>query len=397
MSVPERWQELIDLVLIPIAWVPRLQETLLAYFLAPGSFWMTAAKYVFLLFPALLGVAAVWVTLLSLYTLPFRRSRLRFVSMMLLAWWDAARAVTLYWGGVVRVAAVAVGWVLTLAALGVRLLVDALHRLATTPVALAGRPPHGVPWIACAVLLAWCVLEAAVFTYATVPTVSRALTGVSGGGEESRFTAGVLYGFLLLLVMGSFACLQILTDAVRARQSRVMAQMAVVQLLVMVFEVMFLYRPLVDALAPMIAGNTAARLGPWSAMALASLAWGATRTLTWFLFAQYGTAPLLAFLARRQDAEAPIVRASMTPMSWWRPAAGDFEREVEWLHVKGEQLTEYVALPVLQLVAAALNFALLVVASRPVFHLPFRAMREVTDTRELLTTLHLVPRKQTSL
>jgi hypothetical protein len=396
MSVPERWQELIDLVLIPIAWVPRLQEALLAYFLAPGPFWGTAAKYVFLAFPALLGVAAVWVTLLSLYTLPFRRYRLRFVSMMLLAWWDAARAVTLYWGGVVRVAAIAVGWVLTLAALGVRLLVDALHRLATTPVGMAGRPPHGVPWIACAVLIAWCVLEAAVFTYATVPTVIRALNGVTGGGEESRFTTGVLYGFLLLLVMGSFACLQVLTDAVRARQVRVMVQMAAVQLLVMVFEVLFLYRPLVDALVPLVAGQAGARIGPWSAMALAALAWGATRTLTWFLFAQHGTAPLLAFLARRQEAEVPTMRAA-APQAWWRPAAADFEREVEWLHRKGEQLTEYVALPVLQLVAAALNFALLVVASRPVFHLPFRAMREVTDTRDLLATLHLIPRKQTSL
>jgi hypothetical protein len=397
MSVPERWQELIDLVLIPIAWVPRLQEALLAYFLAPGPFWSTAAKYIFLLFPALLGVAAVWVTLLSLYTLPFRRYRLRFVSMMLLAWWDAARAVTLYWGGVVRAAAIAVGWVLTLAALSVRLLVDALHRLATTPVGMAGRPPHGVPWIACAALIAWCVLEAAVFTYATVPTVTRALNGVSGGAEESRFTAGVLYGFLLLLVMGSFACLQILTDAVRTRQVRLMVQMGAVQLLVMVFEVLFLYRPLADVLIPMIAGQAGARVGPWSAMALAALAWGATRTLTWFLFAQHGAAPLLGFLARRQDGEVPMSHAAMAPQTWWRPAAADFEREVEWLHRKGEQLTEYVALPVLQLVAAALNFALLVVASRPVFHLPFRAMREVTDTRDLLATLHLIPRKQTSL
>ena len=397
MSVPERWQELIDLVLVPIAWVPRMQEVLLAYFLAPASFGATAAKYVFLLFPALLGVAAVWVTLLSLYTLPFRRYRLRFVSMMLLAWWDAARAVTLYWGGVVRVAAVAVGWALTLVALGIRLLVDALHRLATTPVGLTGRSPHGVPWIACAVLLAWCVLEAAVFTYATVPAVSRALTGVSGGAEESRFTAGALYAFLLLLVMGSFACLQALAEAVRAREVRSLAQMGVVQLLVMVFGVVFLYRPLVEALAPWITGGTGARLGAWSAMTLAALGWLATRALTWFLFAQYGTAPLLAFIARRQDAEAPGARASMAPMTWWRPAAGDFEREVEWLHVKGEQLTEYAALPVLQLVAAALNFALLVVASRPVFHLPFRALREVTDTRDLLASLHLTPRKQPSV
>jgi hypothetical protein len=117
MVVPERWQDVIDLLLTPIAWVPRLQEALIAFFLNPATPWVTGAKYVFLLLPALLAVAAVWITLLSLYTLPFRGRRVRFAAMMLLAWWDAARAVTLYWVGVVRVAVVAVGWVASLVAL----------------------------------------------------------------------------------------------------------------------------------------------------------------------------------------------------------------------------------------------------------------------------------------
>jgi hypothetical protein len=37
---------------------------------------------------------------------------------------------------------------------------------------------------------------------------------------------------------------------------------------------------------------------------------------------------------------------------------------------------------------------MLMVASRPVFHLPFKTMREVTDTRDLLAALQLIPRKQ---
>ena len=79
MLVPERWQEMIGLLLAPIAWVPRMQEALLAFFMSPASPWLTAVKYVFLLFPALLVVGAVWVTLLSLYTLPFRAGRNRMV------------------------------------------------------------------------------------------------------------------------------------------------------------------------------------------------------------------------------------------------------------------------------------------------------------------------------
>ena len=107
MTVPERWQEVIDLVLAPIAWIPRMQEALIAFFASPAARWTMALKYIFLLIPALLAVAAVWITMLSIYTLPFRASRIRYVSMMLLAWWDAARAVWLYWVGVGRVAAVA--------------------------------------------------------------------------------------------------------------------------------------------------------------------------------------------------------------------------------------------------------------------------------------------------
>src|SRR6266850_2263697 len=166
--VPERWQDVIELLLSPIAWIPRMQEALLAFFLSPASVWTIAARYVFLLVPALLGVAAIWVTLLALYTLPFRSRRVRFVSMILLAWWDAARAVWLYWAGVIRVAALAVGWAFSLAALAVRLLVESVHRLATTPMILTAQAAHryvapGVPWVALLTLVGWCVLEAAVF------------------------------------------------------------------------------------------------------------------------------------------------------------------------------------------------------------------------------------------
>ena len=399
MSVPERWQDVIELLLTPIAWVPRLQEVLIAFFVDPAGPWVTGAKYVFLLLPALLGVAAIWITLLSLYTLPFRARRVRFVAMMLLAWWDAARAVTLYWVGVLRVAAVAVGWVASLAALVVRLVVEAIHRLATTPITLTAQVAHryvapGVPWIALLTLIGWCVLEAAVFTYTMLPAVSTTLSDLAGGAEASRFTAGVLYAFLVLLVMGSFACLQTLTDAVRKREWTFAAQMIVVQILVMFFEVAFLYRQLVGALTPW----AGAPLGPGTTVLVASLGWLGTRAMTWFLFARYGTEPLLALIARRPLAEAPLVApvASFPARSaaWWQRATDDLKRELDWLHAKGDQLVEYVALPVLQLVAVALNFGTMLIASRPVFQLPFKTLKEVTETRDLLATFQLAPRKQ---
>src|SRR5919201_2869048 len=110
-QVPERWREVVALLLAPIAWIPRMQHVLMDFFFdwtSPPS--LTAAKFILLLFPVLLGVAAVWCTQLSLYTLPFRSGRVRFISMMLLTWWDAARAVWLYWVGLVRFFGVAMGW-----------------------------------------------------------------------------------------------------------------------------------------------------------------------------------------------------------------------------------------------------------------------------------------------
>jgi hypothetical protein len=399
MSVPERWQDVIELLLVPIAWVPRLQEALIAFFLNPAGPWITGAKYVFLLFPALLGVAAVWITLLALYTLPFRARRVRFVAMMLLAWWDAARAVTLYWAGVLRVAAVGVGWVASLAALVVRLAVEAIHRLAMTPIGLTAQMAHryvmpGTPWIALLTLVAWSVLEAAVFTYTMLPAVSTTLSDLAGGVEASRFTGGVLYAFLLLLVMGSFACLQTLTDAVRKREWTFAAQMLMVQLLVMFFEVAFLYRQLVGALTPW----AGAPLGPGMTALVASLGWLGTRAMTWFLFARYGTEPLLAVIARRPltdtTAVAPVSSFPARSAAWWQAASDDLQRELSWLHARGDQLVEYVALPVLQLVAVALNFGTTLVASRPVLQLPFKTLKEVTDARDLLAAYQPTPRKQ---
>jgi hypothetical protein len=401
MVVPERWQDAVEFLLAPIAWVPRMQDALLAFFLAPAARWTMAAKYVFLLFPALLAVGAIWITLLSLYTLPFRSARLRFVSLMLLVWWDAARSVWLYWVGVVRVAAVSVGWLFSLGALAVRLVVEALRRVVAAPFVMTGRmsPSYfepGVPWIAFVALLSWCVLEATVFTYTMTPTVTGVLSELSGE-PASRFTGGILFVFLLMLVMGSFACLQTLIDAVRSRDLKFLAQMLLIETLVMFFEVMFLYREFIDAVSPWIARDAGIRLGFWSAMALASLGWLGTRSMTWFLFAQYGTAPLLAFVSRRPlaapDATTAARLAAMPPV-WWRAAVDDFKQELEWLHTKGDQLLEYLALPLLQLLAAGLNFGMMMVASRPAFPLPFKTLKEVTDTRDLLASFHLTPRKQ---
>jgi len=106
-GIPEPWRQLTDVLIAPLAWIPPMQQRLWDFFVAPGPLWLVAAKYLFLAFPALLAVGAVWCTQLSLYTLPFRSGRVQFIPTMMLTWWDGVRAVWLYWAGMFRFVGVA--------------------------------------------------------------------------------------------------------------------------------------------------------------------------------------------------------------------------------------------------------------------------------------------------
>ncbi|HZR46620.1 MAG TPA: hypothetical protein VFA47_07945, partial [Candidatus Manganitrophaceae bacterium] len=75
--VPEQWQEVVSILLAPIQWIPEMHWWLFDFFSDSPSKWIAAAKFVFLLFPALLWVAAIWCTQLSIYTVPFRSGRLK--------------------------------------------------------------------------------------------------------------------------------------------------------------------------------------------------------------------------------------------------------------------------------------------------------------------------------
>jgi hypothetical protein len=255
----------------------------------------------------------------------------------------------------------------------------------------------GVPWIAFVMLLFWAFLEATIFTYILYPTVSEVLADLVGA-EVPPVAGPILYLFLLLLIMGSFACLQAFLDAMKKKDFKFIVQMVLVELFVMFFEVMFLYRELVDAITPWIAQQTGERfrMGIFFTLSLATFGWIGIRGMTWFLFGQYGTPPLLAFISRRPLAAAETGEALPAPSEapvGWRFPIEEFKREIGWLHEKGDQLIEYFTLPFLHVLAAALNFALILVASRPAFSLPFRNLKEVMETREILSAMHLQPKK----
>lgn len=402
--VPEQWQELVGFLIAPIEWIPEIQWRLIGFFSESPSGWIALAKFILLFFPVLLWLAAIWCTQLSLYTMPFRSGRLKFFSMMLMAWWDAARAVWLYWVGISRIVVVAIGWLFTLARLGVKLVMEVGKEVLILPFTMTGKitksySQPGVPWVAFLMLLFWCLLEAVIFTFTLFPTVSEVLADL-GGIESPRYTVPVLYLFLFMLILGSFACVQALVDAIKKREFKFIIQMVLVELFVMFFEVMFLYRELVDAITPWIAQQTGEkfRLGILFTLSLAIFGWAGIRGMTWFLFGQFGTPPLLAFISRRPMILPEGLEAAMPPEkapNVWRVPIDEFKREVEWLHEKSEQLMEYLTLPVLHLLAGALNFALILVASRPVFTIPFKSLKEVMGMRETMSAsaIDLQPKK----
>src|SRR4030095_3412258 len=186
-NLPEAWRGLAELIAGPIAWVPVLQQMMMSFFFEAECGWIAATKYIFLLFPVFLGVVAVWSTTLALYTLPFRAGRTRFVSLILLAWWDAALSVWLYWVGMLRVAAVILGWVFGLSRLLAKLVVGFVRDIVGIPFAMSGMLMRGylqpgVPWLAFVMLLFWCVLEAAVFTYTPAPRGAPLVADFPGAG-----------------------------------------------------------------------------------------------------------------------------------------------------------------------------------------------------------------------
>ena len=90
--------------------------------------------------------------------------------------------------------------------------------------------------------------------------------------------------------------------------------------------------------------------------------------MTWFLFAQYGTAPLLALIARRPlaDVEARRAlreRAGADAGGVVAQRAGRLQARAGVAARQGRSAApEYLALPALQLLAVGLNFAMMIVA-----------------------------------
>jgi len=388
---------------MPIAWILPMQRAIFDFFLHSSSPWLAAGKFMFLLFPLLLWLGIIWCTQLSLYTVPFRSKRINFITTLLLSWWDGARAVWLFWTGLFRLIVVLIGWLFSILRLILKFIVEFIKQIVTAPFTMTGQMTKsffrpGVPWVAFVSLVFWCMLEAVIFAYVLFPTISEVLMDIVGSDKSSPMVMPLLYVFLLIIIMGSFAALQALTDAVRTKKVKLIIQMTIIELIVMGFEVMFLYRELVDAITPWIVQQTGVRMGIGFTLGISCMGWIAIRGMTWFLFGQFGTPPLLAIIARRPVGQAGEEQKRFTSdvpktPQWWKQPIQEFKDEIEWLHKKFNELLEFLTLPILQVLAVILNFFMILLTARPIFNLPFKELKDVMDTREILIARNLLPKK----
>ena len=382
---PADWQGAVLTLLAPMRWLAAWQSTIVLAGTG-GSPTLRVVALIALLMPALLIAAGLWCTVASIYTLPFRSGRGAFITSMLMAWWDAGRCIWLFWTGMLRVGVALVGWVIGSVRFAFLMVKNLLLGLLRSPLTLLNWTSEryfqpGVPWVAFMVLTVWCAIEATIFTFTLQPTLNEVFGSLTGFDPNPRVMAPLLWMFLFMLVAGSFACVQVVTEAIKEKKTATIVQMLVVESAVMFFEVIFLYRELIDAITPWIAQQSggSVQLGIGATLALALFGWLGVRGMSWFLFGRFGTPALLAILSRQavsmEGATRPIQRAVEPGL--WREPVNALKAETAWFHEEAKRMFELLSLPVLQLLAATINFAVVTIKSRPMFSLPFKTLEEI--------------------
>ena len=364
----------------------------------PG--WLMLTKRIFLLLPVLAFVASCWLTIACLLSVIVRPNRQAFVTALFVTWWDLGKAVAAFWGGVFYfVLSFIAGLLGTLkvAALGLWALILDIVFLPFRVMRNMGQNIVGskVPWVAVGLMIFWCLIEATIFTYVTSPLVIDTLSNITGEQLPEALVRLPLFMFLLIVVLGSYAVLATFLDSFKSKKIYAILGIAVIEIIVMMVEVVFLYREFVDSLVPWLAQYSEDfELGMFGTLAISTMVWFGIRSLSWFLFAMHGTPPIMAFIqgkhsgtGERQPENREKHPASPKKNHTMELTVNFIQRlkgEIDWIQDKADFVLGAFMLPPLHLVGAVVNFCTLLVTSNHLFEIPFRSMREVTNTKKLL-------------
>jgi len=368
-------------VMAGLAWIVPFQARVFGTILQGETFWSLAGASVLLVLPAGVFIAGIWGTMVSLYTIPFRLGRsVTLLQSVALAWWDALRMVWFYWAGLARFLIVFIGWIWGLLKLSVSLIAGTIKGAITSPLAVldaTSRRP-GVPWPAFFMLVFWSMIEATIFTFTLKPTASELLGELTGYEVNGFAFVMLLWLFLWVLVAGSFACIQVLNEAIKSKKYGQIISMVAIEIAVAMFEVLFLYRELVDAMTPWLA-QQGVQLTALETIGLAFFAWVGVRGMTWFLFGRFGAPAMIGLLGRQAFAVEGGAGHGPAPQmaDYWKGPIAALKAEREWFRKEARDVFELASLPVLQVVAAGLNFLFVVFTGRGHFTLPFKSIDEV--------------------
>ncbi|MEX0928500.1 MAG: hypothetical protein WDZ53_03775, partial [Balneolales bacterium] len=270
-----------------------------------------------------------------------------------------------------------------------------LHSLLLMPFKMVGRASSkvvqsNIPWIAVFLTLFWVLIETTIFTYVTTPLVVDTLSNITGDQLSIAFVRIPLFTFLFFIVMGSYAVLSTLVDSVHQKNIGQIMSIAVIEIIVLSVEVVFLYREFVDALIPWFAMYaTDFTISMTGILIFSAFMWFGIRSLSWFLFASYGTPTIMAVI--QGNGLELAKKSKATDQSRPRDAKNDrdfsigliesIKKDAEWVQEKGDLLLASFMLPPLQIIAAAVNFCTLLTNGSHLFSLPFKDLKDIRQSR----------------
>lgn len=357
---------------------------------------LMSAKRLFLLLPAFAFILGCWITIPAFLTVIFRQQRKEFIISLFITWWDLGKAVVSFWGGIFRFLFFMVIALLELLKIVVLGIWSAIQMIIIMPFRVLGQASKkvvgsNIPWIAVFLTLFWVIVETIIFTYVTTPLVVDTLSNITGEQLIMEFVRIPLFTFLLFIVLGSYAVLSTFVDSVKSKDVSQIIGIGVIEVIVLFVEVIFLYREFVVALVPWFALYAEDfQIGIAGILAISTFMWFGIRSLSWFLFASYGTPTIMNIIQGKGlkiKQASTKKKASETDFDFTNGFIDSLKDDVEWVQKKGEQLVEAFMLPPLQIIAAAINFLTLLVSSTHLFDLPFDSMDDIKQSKVLIETL----------
>ena len=369
------------------------QEALLTYVWGiDDAFVLMISKRIFILLPAIAFIIGCWLTIAALMSVIIRQNRRQFITAIFVTWWDLGKAIVFFWGGIFKFVFNVIGTVLGILKLSIFTIAGIIYEIFLFPVKIL----HGLgqtvvrsstPWIAVILTLFWCIIEAVIFTYVTTPVVVDTFSNITGEYISESFIRVPLFIFLLFVVLGSYAVLATFAEVIKQKKVGAIIGIGVVEIITLSVEVVFLYREFVDSLVPWFAQYSENfELGIFWTLAISCFAWFGIRSLSWFLFAEHGTPTILRVIQGKGLADQSQTRKSEAiPYKFAPEFLTRLKKESKWFKEKGEELLASFMLPLLQVIAAIINFFTLLVSANHLFELPFKKIGDIKNSKALIS------------